>query len=171
MRYVRLFAGPDGESHFQDIAVELTPIAEYAKGVPLVYISASRASTALTFLSAPPGFFGDWHAAPRQQFMIKLAGETEFVASDGERRQIGPGTVLLIEDTSGKGHTSRVLGPRRRRVVRRWPRRTRAELGGTYRPCRTALESLLKRAPLDWPRLPRQLRRGASSGRSVRTAG
>jgi hypothetical protein len=111
MRYVRLFAGPDGESHFEDIAVELTPIAEYAKGVPLVYISASRASNALTFLSAPPGFFGDWHAAPRQQFMIKLAGQTEFVASDGERREIGPGTVLLIEDTSGKGHTSRVLGP------------------------------------------------------------
>jgi hypothetical protein len=111
MNYVRLFAGPDGESHFEDVAIELARIAQYAKGVPDGYISAPLASTALTFLSGPPGWIGDWHPGPRRQFMVKLAGETEIVASDGERRQIGPGTVLLLEDTTGKGHYSRVLGP------------------------------------------------------------
>jgi hypothetical protein len=108
MKYVRLFAGPDVESHFEDVAVELARIAQYAKGVPDAYISASRESTVLTFLSAPPAWIGDWHPAPRRQFMVKLAGETEIVASDGERRQIGPGMVVLLEDTTGKGHHSRV---------------------------------------------------------------
>jgi len=111
MQYVRLFAGPDGESHFEDVLIELSPIAEYAKGVPEVHLSAPHPSTALTFLSAPPGFFGDWHPAPRRQFMVKLCGKTEFTASDGERRELGPGTVPLIEDTVGRGHCSRVLGP------------------------------------------------------------
>jgi hypothetical protein len=36
--------------------------------------------------------------------MVKLAGEAEIIASDGERRQVGPGMVVLLEDTSGKGH-------------------------------------------------------------------
>jgi hypothetical protein len=111
VKYVRLFAGPDGESHFEDVAVELAPVAEYAKGIPDVYVSAPRASTALTFLSGPPGWIGDWHPVARRQFMVKLAGETEVVASDGERRQFGPGMVALVEDTTGKGHYSRVLGP------------------------------------------------------------
>jgi hypothetical protein len=62
-------------------------------------------------LAGPAGWFGDWHPAPRRQFMVKLAGETEFVASDGERRRIAPGMVLVLEDTGGKGHQSRVVGP------------------------------------------------------------
>jgi len=111
MRYVRLFAGPDGESHFEDVGVELAPVSEYARGVPRVFLSAPRLSTSLTFVSAPPGWVGEWHPAPRRQFMIKLAGQSEIVASDGESRQIGPGVALLLEDTTVKGHYSRVLGP------------------------------------------------------------
>jgi hypothetical protein len=111
MQYVRLFAGPDGESHFEDVRVELSPVAQYAKGVPQVHLSAPHSSTAVTFLSGPPGWIGEWHPAPQRQFMVKLTGVTEILASDGERREFGTGTVLLLEDTAGKGHYSRVLGP------------------------------------------------------------
>ena len=111
MNYVRLFAGRDGESHFEDVGVKLAPVAEYARGIPVVYLSAPHASTALTFLSAPARWVGDWHPAPRRQFMVKLAGETEVIASDGERRQFGPGMVVLVENTNRKGHYTRTLGP------------------------------------------------------------
>ena len=43
--------------------------------------------------------------------MVKLCGKSEIIASDGERRELGPGAVLLLEDTVGKGHYSRVIGP------------------------------------------------------------
>jgi hypothetical protein len=109
--YVRLFAGADGESHFDDVEVVTAPVAEYARGVPLVDLSAAQPSTALTFVSAPPGWVGDWHPAPRRQFMVKLSGVTEVLASDGEKRELGPGIALLIEDTTGKGHYARVMGP------------------------------------------------------------
>jgi hypothetical protein len=50
-------------------------------------------------------------ASTRRQFMVKLRGTTELIASDGERRELGPGAVLLIDDTVGRGHYSRILGP------------------------------------------------------------
>ena len=111
MMYVRLFAGPDGESHFEDVGVDLAPVSEYARGVPQGFLSSPWLSTSLTFLSGPPGWVGDWHPAPRRQFMVKLRGTTELIASDGERRELGPGAVLLLEDTVGRGHHSRILGP------------------------------------------------------------
>jgi hypothetical protein len=33
----------------------------------------------------------------------------ELTASDGERRVIGPGEVILVEDTTGKGHRSKAV--------------------------------------------------------------
>ena len=86
MQYVRLFAGPDGESHFEDVLIELSPIAEYAKGVPEVHLSAPHLSTALTFLSAPPGFFGDWHPAPDDSSWSSCVGRQsslQATVSDG----------------------------------------------------------------------------------------
>jgi hypothetical protein len=52
----------------------------------------------------------DWHPAPRRQFVVTLSGNAEVEASDGEVRQIGPGTVMLAEDTTGKGHITRGIG-------------------------------------------------------------
>ncbi len=39
-----------------------------------------------------------------------LSGEMEFEASDGEVRPGVPGQAILLEDTTGKGHSSRVTG-------------------------------------------------------------
>src|SRR5215468_8213673 len=38
-----------------------------------------------------------------------LSGTVEVTASDGEFRRFGPGSLLLLEDTHGKGHSTRVL--------------------------------------------------------------
>jgi hypothetical protein len=110
MKYVRVFSGPDGESHFEDVSVELAPVAEYAKGVPVLHVSALGPSKAVSLISTPPSWIGD-HCVAQRKFMVKLAGETEVITSDGERRQLGPGVVALAEDTTGKGHYSRALGP------------------------------------------------------------
>ena len=39
-----------------------------------------------------------------------LSGEIEFEASDGERLRVAAGGAILLEDTTGKGHQSRVIG-------------------------------------------------------------
>jgi hypothetical protein len=37
----------------------------------------------------------------------------EIVASGGETRRFGPGSIMLADDTTGKGHISKALTPER----------------------------------------------------------
>ena len=60
-------------------------------------------------LSLEPGAFEDWHPSPDPQYLIVLQGFAEVEVSDGELRQFGPGSVILMEDT-GIGHTTRTVG-------------------------------------------------------------
>jgi len=57
---------------------------------------------------APPALpFG---VSPIPMWIFVLRGEMQFEATDGGARRIVPGSALLLEDTMGKGHVSRVLG-------------------------------------------------------------
>jgi len=109
MKYVRVYADENGESHFEDVEVGLTPV-DFAPPAPPMNLSAFTSATQFGFVSAPLGWYGDWHPAPRRQIFFHLSGESEAEVSDGEMRRFGPGSVLLVEDTTGKGHTSRVVG-------------------------------------------------------------
>ena len=62
-------------------------------------------------------YFVDWHNAPRRQFVVNLTGEVEIQTSDGKVRRFGPGSILLAEDLTGKGHISRGVGNVKREVL------------------------------------------------------
>lgn len=51
------------------------------------------------------------HPAPRRQLVVVVDGEFEIATTDGETRTFTPGTVLLIEDTTGRGHVTTVRSP------------------------------------------------------------
>jgi len=55
------------------------------------------------------GWQSDWHPSTARNLFVVLSGEWEVTASDGESRQFSTGDVLLVEDTTGKGHSSRVV--------------------------------------------------------------
>jgi len=42
--------------------------------------------------------------------MLYLAGQVDGETSDGIKRRFGPGDIVLLEDTTGKGHRSCVVG-------------------------------------------------------------
>ena len=107
--YVRIYADAQGESHFEDVGVELSLI-EVAPGISPLFASSFSEASRYAFVSAQPGWKVGWHVAPQRQFLVYLAGVTEFRVSDGEIRRLGPGTILLAEDTTGKGHISEVVG-------------------------------------------------------------
>ncbi|MHB8577468.1 MAG: cupin domain-containing protein [Dehalococcoidia bacterium] len=104
MNYFRIYAGPDGESHFEDVEVPLET------GGGQSQLSQLIPATGVIFRTSAADQYISWHPAPRRQFVITLAGEAEVEASDGEVRRIGPGTVMLADDTSGKGHITRGVG-------------------------------------------------------------
>jgi hypothetical protein len=97
-KVVRIYTTPDGGSRVEELT-----ISPNAKPIDITRMTAGayRGSGA----TAP-----DWHTAPRKQFAINMTGQLEVELSDGSRRKIGSDLVYL-EDTTGKGHVTRALGP------------------------------------------------------------
>lgn len=48
----------------------------------------------------------EWHTCGQAGLSITLRGRWEIEASDGTRRVLGPGDVLVMLDTTGQGHRS-----------------------------------------------------------------
>lgn len=112
MKYTRIYADADGESHLQDVTPEMKP-ADHASTM-----SELIAGKGVVFReTGSDEYFIDWHNAPRRQFVVNLSGEVEIEVSDGETRRFGPGSILLAEDTTGKGHISRGVGNSKRQVL------------------------------------------------------
>ena len=107
--FTRLYAASDGESHFQDLDAELN-LMEFAPAEPPLYLSSFTPATKFSFFGAPAGWHSDWHPAADRNLFVVVSGEWEVTASDGETRRFAGGSILLVEDTTGKGHTSRVIG-------------------------------------------------------------
>jgi hypothetical protein len=95
----RMYTGPDGECRVETI--DLGRTAAWTAGLP---------ATQIAFRVNPPGWALDWHPAPRRQFVIVLSGRLEIGLGDGSRHVFGPGDARLVEDTTGRGHTTRTLG-------------------------------------------------------------
>jgi len=109
MKIYRLYSDSDGESHFEEQDLKLTSV-DFAPPAPPLELSEFWDSKRVSILRAPPGWYGDWHPAPKRQLMFYLKGNVEGEASDGSVRTMRPGSIVLVEDTTGKGHRSRVVG-------------------------------------------------------------
>ncbi len=112
LRYVRVYSDAEGESHMEDAEFAFT-LVDFAPPAPPVSVSEAMAADAVAVISSPAGWHGDWHPAPRRQLMFVLAGELEVRVSDGAARRFRAGDVLLVEDTSGKGHVSTTVSDER----------------------------------------------------------
>jgi quercetin dioxygenase-like cupin family protein len=109
MKYVTLYLDKEDKSHFKDETVEFKQ-NNFAPPAPPVGLSDFATTSQFVFFKIPVGWFGDWHPAPKKQFFCCLQGTVELTAGDGEKRVFQPGDVFLLEDTQGKGHTTRVIG-------------------------------------------------------------
>jgi hypothetical protein len=107
MNYVHLYTGPDELSYFKDVEV---PMQSRGQGTELSELFPAKA---MVMRRNTAEYELDYHTAPRKQFIINLTGTVEIVASGGETRRFGPGSIMLADDTMGKGHISKALTPER----------------------------------------------------------
>jgi hypothetical protein len=105
--YGRYYADDDGESHFGDLEMALESL-ELPVGPP-INISAVTPAKHTYFLRIPAGYSHDWLTVGARTLWFHVAGEMEVTVSDGESRRFPAGTVVLAEDTTGKGHKARVV--------------------------------------------------------------
>jgi hypothetical protein len=109
LTFPQLFSDAIGESHFGSVNLQLVT-RNFAPPAEPFDVSDFAAATRYGFLRAPSGWVGDLHPSPMCMWVFVLSGEVEFEASDGERRRLPAGSAILLEDTTGKGHQSRVIG-------------------------------------------------------------
>ena len=107
----RVYSDARGESHFEDIAIPLTPAGEIGA------LSEKMAANGIIFREVEPSYDYDFHTAPQRQYIILLDGEIQIETSLGDIRTFRAGEILLVEDTSGKGHRTKNLRPEKRRSI------------------------------------------------------
>jgi quercetin dioxygenase-like cupin family protein len=98
MAIFRMYTGRDEQSHIEEQTLGAHPA-----------LAQERSAAHIQFREIPAGTFMDWHNAPRRQYVIVLSGQLEIGFKDGTTRRMTPGDATLAEDTTGSGHTTRVV--------------------------------------------------------------
>lgn len=111
LAFPRLVPTPDGGSRFERLEVPVVPQA-FAPPAQPFSVSSLSAAMQTGFLHLPTGWVGEMHPSPIRMWIFVLEGQMYFEASNGEAREVSPGCALLLEDTIGRGHFSRVVGQR-----------------------------------------------------------
>jgi hypothetical protein len=110
-KITRLYSDKNGESRFEETEIPLKDAGDIGA------LSDAVSAKEVIFREVDPSYDYDFHNAPQRQYIILLDGEIEIETSLGEKRRFGAGEILLVEDTTGKGHKTRNLKPIPRKSV------------------------------------------------------
>jgi len=111
MKVTRVYSDENGDSRFEDVDIELFDNGEIG------HLSEKIDVKLMQFRKVSPDYDYDFHHAPQRQFIVLLDGGVEITTSLGETRQIQTGEILLMEDTTGKGHKTKNLEKRERTSI------------------------------------------------------
>ena len=109
MRITRIYAGPDGQSHFGEIEFP------FEGGPGGIGQASDRKATDVLFRGRAGRHESEWHHVAQKQLVILIDGEVEVEIGDGARRQFKVGDFFLCEDLTGQGH--KVHGINRKTIV------------------------------------------------------
>lgn len=113
IRCVRIWTGDDGNSLFEEGTID------FSNGERGDFLSDKAVASSISFRETKSGGTFAPHDAPTRQFVVTLAGTLEFKTAKQETFTIHPGDILLAEDTTGSGHSWRLVddNPWRRAYV------------------------------------------------------
>ena len=102
-------ASAEGATRFEDVELEGT-MTHIVDGVPPLLMSGPFECSEITFVEQPKDAAAwEVHVAPRKQWLIVICGRVGITTTDGKCREVGPGEVILLEDTAGRGHLTTPL--------------------------------------------------------------
>lgn len=107
MKCLRIYATPDGESHFDEIELPTTRQSVHQDATPFD-VTASYSASTVRITHIPAGMREvAWHTVPMPMLTVRLDGSVEYETSDGAIRHVAAGSFVLVSDLHGKGHLSR----------------------------------------------------------------
>jgi quercetin dioxygenase-like cupin family protein len=104
MAIVRIFTGADQQSHFEDVELRLAPQGDRSETGELL------PGSGILVRRFEAGRSNPWHPAPGRYAVFTLCGVVDITIGDGSVRRVGSGDVLIAEDLTGQGHTTREVG-------------------------------------------------------------
>jgi len=107
----RLYSDSNGDTHFEDVEIPLNEAGSVGR------LSEVIPANGVVFREVEPSYDWNFHTAPQKQYIILLDGEIEIETSLGQKRIFKAGEVLLVEDTTGKGHKTRNIHPIKRKSI------------------------------------------------------
>ena len=111
MKVTRVYSDKNGDSQFEDVDIELFDNGEIGR------LSKNIDVKSMQFRKVSPNYDYDFHHAPQKQYIVLLDGGVEITTSLGETRQFQTGEILLMEDTTGKGHKTKNIEKRERTSI------------------------------------------------------
>lgn len=107
----RIYSDANGESHFEDFEVALKNNGDIG------FLSDGEPVKSIVFREVNPSYDYDFHNAPDRQYIILLDGGVEIETSLGDKRTFSTGSILLVEDTNGKGHKTKNIEEKLRKSI------------------------------------------------------
>jgi hypothetical protein len=106
--YTRLFTDERGGSRLADFDIELSVGFAVPPTEPL-HFAQFLAPDSTFWIGAPTSWKGDAvHPAPRRAIFVTLRGEYQVTTSNGVVQRFPTGSVLIVEDTTGEGHSTTI---------------------------------------------------------------
>ena len=107
-QYTRLFTDEHGASRFADLEIELSVGFSAPPAEPL-HFAQFLAPDCSFWIGVPTNWKGDAaHPAPRRAIFVTVRGEYRVTTSDGVARRFPAGSVLILDDTTGDGHSTAI---------------------------------------------------------------
>ena len=105
IRCIRLWTGEDNNSYFEDGVIDLNLKNDRGDVLSSVFTTQT-----ISFQETSAAGKFEWHTAPVRQLVITLSGTLDFVTRNNEHFTINQGDILLAEDTTGTGHSWKLIG-------------------------------------------------------------
>jgi len=110
-QFTRVYSDSYGDSHFEDVEIPLKEAGNVGSLSDLI------SANGIIFREVEPSYDWNFHTAPQKQYIVLLDGEIEIETSLGVKRKFKTGEILLVEDTTGKGHKTRNLQREKRKSI------------------------------------------------------
>jgi quercetin dioxygenase-like cupin family protein len=105
MAIIRVFTGPDGKSHFEEIQPSYVSRGDKSESDVVHEVGG------IVIRRFDPDRSNPWHNAPGRVCVFTVSGAVDIEIGDGTVRRLGAGDILIAEDVTGQGHVTREVGP------------------------------------------------------------
>jgi quercetin dioxygenase-like cupin family protein len=102
---LRLYTGANQQSHFEELQPRFEAQGDGSETAELL------PGSGILIRRFAPDRWNPWHHAPGRYAVFTLSGAVDIEIGDHTVRRLGPGDVLIAEDLTGQGHTTREVGP------------------------------------------------------------